>query len=333
MGAFTTITTDTDLQDVDLVNEIVSSYSERVQALGGVAIPDIAVGDDIQAQSFWSGLQSGIINSASNYVNHNIPLAGQDPFSWPPAMGAPWMSILPLGVRRISGPLWPSNWTNYNDPAYSYGVMQAGDIIGPWIYADLQVILQNMKWTVRQLDPFGADIVPNSIAFKQYDSVGVDVDAAYADQVINFPLVPWIQDDGYGPYYQALAIRINDTSFRGQRQRFALRVSNVPVFTSCAIDFCASGAYSERIFGIGRGGFKDVDGLGVLPDELMFIIDSTASDTNPTRDSNLIGDFNDSPCALFPVDASYQIAESRNLVVQHNTVFPFAVLKWDFTYS
>lgn len=47
--------------------------------------------------------------------------------------------------RRATTP--PTNWLNPSDPAYSYGVMQARDIIGPWIMHDLQRVFNWMLWT------------------------------------------------------------------------------------------------------------------------------------------------------------------------------------------
>lgn len=43
------------------------------------------------------------------------------------------------GFRRVPCTnAWPSAWTNMNDPAYLYGTIQAGDIVGPWNVDDIQ---------------------------------------------------------------------------------------------------------------------------------------------------------------------------------------------------
>ena len=51
--------------------------------------------------------------------------------------------------RRVpSGTSYPSDWTDWNDAAYSYGKIVAGDIMGPWIFQDLQKALNFLIWTV-----------------------------------------------------------------------------------------------------------------------------------------------------------------------------------------
>jgi hypothetical protein len=45
------------------------------------------------------------------------------------------------GFRRATA------WNGVDDPTWSYGVMQAGDIIGPWIFEDLQAAFDALRWT------------------------------------------------------------------------------------------------------------------------------------------------------------------------------------------
>jgi hypothetical protein len=55
---------------------------------------------------------------------------------------------LTYGFRRATA--WDpavNDWTDYNDPMYSYGHAQQGDIFGPWIYVDLQNALKALLWT------------------------------------------------------------------------------------------------------------------------------------------------------------------------------------------
>jgi len=48
------------------------------------------------------------------------------------------------GFRRATTN-WPINWTNINDQHYQYGLMQSGDIVGPWIFDDIQRCFDNMN--------------------------------------------------------------------------------------------------------------------------------------------------------------------------------------------
>ncbi len=48
------------------------------------------------------------------------------------------------GFRRAT--TWPTDWTDYNDPAYSYGRIEEGDIIGPWLFNDAYNGLNLLRW-------------------------------------------------------------------------------------------------------------------------------------------------------------------------------------------
>lgn len=47
------------------------------------------------------------------------------------------------GFRRCT--VTPADWTNRQDPAYSYGIAQPGDLIGPWLFKDLQDLVKHIK--------------------------------------------------------------------------------------------------------------------------------------------------------------------------------------------
>ena len=40
----------------------------------------------------------------------------------------------------------PQDWTNYSDPAYWYGAIQTGDLVGAWLLRDLQQVMLQMRW-------------------------------------------------------------------------------------------------------------------------------------------------------------------------------------------
>jgi len=46
--------------------------------------------------------------------------------------------------------IMPDDWTDYNDPAFVYGLASDGDVIGPWLLADLQAAL-NVLWRTKHL--------------------------------------------------------------------------------------------------------------------------------------------------------------------------------------
>lgn len=44
---------------------------------------------------------------------------------------------------------WPQNWQSFDDPAYTYGFADRGDIRGPWVKDDLQRAVSCMKYSLR----------------------------------------------------------------------------------------------------------------------------------------------------------------------------------------
>jgi hypothetical protein len=147
MAAFTTITTGTDLQSMSLVNQIINAYSERRQALGQSAVADIAAGTDIQAASFWNVIQDWIEDNAASFVDDDAAIAGEAAVTMLSWTEVKTRSGLTSGWRRVEGEYWPTDWTDYDDPEFTYGQMAAGDFYGPWILADLASALSMLKWT------------------------------------------------------------------------------------------------------------------------------------------------------------------------------------------
>ena len=152
-STFTEITTNTDLQNKDLHNEIRAAFNERqyVHTNTKVYSADVAAGDDIQAKAYWLDYQNNLKSLVSQFIDPTFVIdqsAGPSVYDlndWYAAAG------LTSGFRRVPGASWPADWTDYNDPAYSYGKIEAGDIIGPWLFVDLQKGLNALTRTYQQM--------------------------------------------------------------------------------------------------------------------------------------------------------------------------------------
>jgi len=59
------------------------------------------------------------------------------------------------GFRRAETN-WPTNWENIDDAAYTYGGVETGDIIGPWVFDDIQKCFSGMT-TMVQVVGWGFD--------------------------------------------------------------------------------------------------------------------------------------------------------------------------------
>ena len=176
---FTAISAETDLQDIALYHEILRAEFERLSAFKGSAVsfPDSLfdiwpVGLDIQNHAIYLEQQVWL-EGALNAEGHMKVLDYET--SWSGLTDLPWLSLArwrelaglhPSGFRRVPGAAWPSDWTDANDPAYSYGRIEPGDIIGPWLLTDLQRGYSALRWTALEAQ------VPSSATGISLDHLG-----------------------------------------------------------------------------------------------------------------------------------------------------------------
>ena len=151
-STFTTITTGTDLQFVGILNEIIEGINERGLFLYEPTPPEIImpvmVGDDIQAVSFWYNLQNTVYSIATQFCDPTVDPTNTTGLEfW--TVGE-WLDYagLPSGFRAATS--YPGDWTRYNDPAFVYRFIREGDIIGPWLYVDLQKGLNALTRTKKR---------------------------------------------------------------------------------------------------------------------------------------------------------------------------------------
>jgi len=125
-----------------LLDEIVLAYSERRQALVQSAYT-ATDGKDVSAAAYWTTLQSWLETYCTSFVDHvSGPLnpAGTDFLYFTLATWRSAAGLNASGFRRKVEEI----------DEYSYGLMLAGtpksDLIGPWIFEDLQKGFGALKW-------------------------------------------------------------------------------------------------------------------------------------------------------------------------------------------
>lgn len=160
-----------DWASLDNLNDFIAALAERGTACGEEGAPFVTEGDDVQGTYFWgeldpfhtlTALQGRVVLFHDHFIqSHDLDgtprgagyydgYAGSLPaWTWENVCKAAgiWKDATHYGFRRVAGPDLPADWTDVNDPAYSFGYMQAGDIIGPWIMRDLQALLNLLVWT------------------------------------------------------------------------------------------------------------------------------------------------------------------------------------------
>ena len=145
--AFTSLASWEHAQDTYAAQEIILAYSERRQCVGDAAIDALAAGDVKQDTTFWRGVQDWIETNCVKWVDDAVAIAGESSITmYTLATFRTEAGFETDGFRRATE--WPTDWTNAADAAYSFGKITAGDIVGPWIFEDLQKAFDAMRWTL-----------------------------------------------------------------------------------------------------------------------------------------------------------------------------------------
>jgi hypothetical protein len=222
------------LQDTDAANEIVQAYNERRQCVDASFTPVDLLGEGSNAQdtAFWRGIQQWILDQVqrttgdNRWLDHEQEIEGKS--ALPYYTLAAWRTNSGLydGFRRAT--TWPSDWTDYEDAEYNYGVIQAGDIRGPWFFEDLQKGLDALRWTAR--------INPDRINFQERSVVGDPKDTeqeAVDDALSKYDSASWVNGGSGNPYYVAsFSLTYNTTTEKYRstlsRWRTELEFDNTP---------------------------------------------------------------------------------------------------------
>jgi len=166
MSTWTPATKDLDPQNLTIELEYVRAYNERAALAFWAVIAEPIEGDEVHWASWWKYLQERVEIMASGwwgFLNSHVYPGGFEGVEYGTNIMytlATWKTAagLPSGWRRVPlGTAWPTDWTDYSDPSYSYGMAVDGDIKGPWILADLQAGLKQFRWMVASYSTFTAN--------------------------------------------------------------------------------------------------------------------------------------------------------------------------------
>lgn len=213
--AFQSLAAGADMFAAACLDQIALAISERRQMVGlSASATSVAAGTDVQASTFWhhpslgSGLQDKVLALATTWLGGAtgrfcLPLTdwtGESVANGiPPLMS--WAdlhtvaSVSASGFRRaVAWDPTMSDWTDPADPMFSFGYLQPGDIIGPWILDDLQRILSACKHV--------AWVEASSVAVNEvraYAASDYDCATAYTQAAASWAAAPWEANDTYLP--------------------------------------------------------------------------------------------------------------------------------------
>lgn len=154
-----------DWQAQTFVKQFAEAINERDAVLGGGGVTVPSVDDDIQAVSFWANFQNWVVNHCASFVRSysgGAAMTGGQGGDYDQVDNPPenYDDITDL-LQRVTGDnnvthfrrftSWPpaggGDWADYSATPDGYGSIENGDIIGPWIFQDLQKALNGLRWT------------------------------------------------------------------------------------------------------------------------------------------------------------------------------------------
>ena len=300
-----------------LLSELTLAWSERSQALyhehAGPGNPYTAIDDrDVQAATYWRAIQYWVEWNCLYFIDLvDGPLSADRTafLYWTLASFRTAAGLNAAGFRRVPEGV---EWDGETDPVWSYGHMEAGDIIGPWIFEDLQKAFAMLQHTSR------APAQVNGAKREGGASGGASTGETFAEVLakarIAWAAASWVS--GAWRAYSASSIRYDEQEWyviEGSRQRANFQITEVATCVPCAIDF-----YSKPF--IPGWVFNDIDGLG-FADAVYALIQSLPEDTTATRTTPMLGDISTAPFDLVVTTGDFACNSESNR----------AVLKWNFT--
>lgn len=310
----TAFTTPADATWQTLLDEITLAYSERRQAIGQSAYIPID-GKDVQSRTYWAIFQNELEINCSYFIDHsNGPInpTGDDFLSFTLATWRAAAGLNASGFRRAT------EWDGVNDPAWSYGWMQAGDIIGPWIFEDIQNGLSALRWTTRAAS---SNLINRfNTSHEESDDCGTNLAAQNAD----WAAFAWGAEQEASDLYTVDQRKEYDHQhWMSGRTRGKARLLNIPTNRPHEADLYLL----PYFWNSGDGGsFYDFDSTGYTNNQLA-LYTTFADAMTDSRVSDYLGNITTNPNAILgwgcPVPSgNYQC---------NFGVYPKWLLKWNFT--
>jgi hypothetical protein len=242
------------------------------------------------------------------------------------------------GFRRAT--VWTPGATPdwESDVSFSYGTMQAGDIIGPCIFDYLQKVFDAMRWTVKWY-PYGgsAGYTIENAQYKSATETGSTAQERYENAAAAWPAA-WADGDNsiYGTDIHLVSVDWDGSACILTRRRKDVVFAIADHVAHTAEGYLFISAWYD-LLGFG-GDYYDFDSMGATEGAWHKVQEFSAATTNARRIDRL-------SYAGVPVPPDYDSAKSYATAagladdsvhgVETNSASGTAalVLKWDFDWT
>ena len=372
MGWHVTDFENADWASVVNVQDFQKAHIERTRANGGARADWrdlVAAGDDVQ-RGYWPGGFTGenvgwaqiqiYIIGCSFVQSHNLDgtYRGDDYYSGTPGRIASveyWTFAKICQAIGLSSACWrratamPADWTDPDDPAYigptgsnPHGVMEPGDIIGPWIFTDLQHALNCLLWTQADL----ADGQPTTYvdsAHRGPDSYTEDSTWSAAESGAEnaftgsswttgsggFSPQGWCDSYGSDPY---------GCQFYRSRYKLSWLIPGAGIWSANGFDYlpyltCQVDSFVRAGKYLGHGEFDNTGVSGYIVEDTWKLFETTSdicwhngdgSHPIKIKTDNAVGDTSTTPAAtLSPDDSGYRSPKGWEIQM------PLNIVRWN----
>jgi hypothetical protein len=162
-AAFTSVSPDDSAVDQSVINELRQAHRERAIAgagLGDWAPDNLGVGDVAHEDDEWGAFGSGVslqgmqttlvAELVPQYVNYTINPSNTNAIVM--FTVETWQEVSGLTNDGIFRRLTDIDEIGKAATNWLYGIAQEGDIVGHWLWADLQAGYTALKWTAPEVD-------------------------------------------------------------------------------------------------------------------------------------------------------------------------------------
>ena len=256
---------------------------------------EVASGTDIQAASFWSEMQTFVFNpgtpssmSEDTWIDPSTVMTNENSLDYIDTwaeMGV-LADISTNGFRRISAS-YPADWDGTNGIAWSYGLCQAGDYIGPWLIYDMQAVMGV------QTKLAAGDGSNTSVSNRNATSAPASTNCAseLSDHDTAWAAASWTSGSGAWLAKYDQGVLSGNYTFVSDRRAGAPRFSNVStVATSTGVVFALVGFANWDEF-------YDVDSLGMTTNT-YFEVENLGGGAGATRTGAVFGQYSGAPVTL-----------------------------------
>jgi len=328
------------------VNELHRAQRERSEAQDAWRVmhpnyekPDVVEGGEAHEASEWGGppstaLQTNLLYLLTGFVNHSVALTNTNTVvMWTVPAWQDETGLTNNGIfRRLT------NTADIGTGNWSYGIAQEGDIVGTWIWEDLQVGYSPLKWTTLDMDVasgyYGSDQQERDAS--EYNSYPYtdDCSEVWAAFETEWDNDAWtLESFSPGSAYSVWVSSCTATN----NERFSAKRGAAAIFTSSSRSkyFPTNLSYSADVYWLPKhvstSPFIDIDSNGMVDDKYWLYTNLVSLTTNRIYLAANTNRWSQNPVELMGWDCGESIDPETNVYIRvRDGRF---ILKWDFSNS